>query len=66
MMVVCKHGSKFLTKGKIYEVTASSNNMYLINNKASHDWFHKMNFIPISEQRNKKIEEILKKDETKE
>ena len=53
-------------KGKIYEVVDTSNNMYLIKNKVSHDWFHKMNFVPIDELRNKKIEEILKKDETKE
>lgn len=66
MYVKCISGSKFLKKDKIYKVDEVSNNFYFLTNIRRPSWYYKMNFIEINEYRDKKIEEILKIDKTRE
>lgn len=73
MYVICISDSKFLKKGVRYKVVNIDDNTYCLehhrlkpNEPLSIGWFHKMNFITIEDNREKIIEEILKKDETKE
>ncbi len=58
MYVVCISNSKFLEKGRKYKVVNIDINSYCLEHQG---WFHKMNFISIEDNREKIIEEILKK-----
>jgi hypothetical protein len=68
MKVLCKEGSRFLVKGKVYEVIKVHNNeIYQLSMKEplspeqyewNSSWFHKMNFETIEEKRNRQLEKL--------
>ena len=67
MKVVCISGSRFLIKGKVYEVTSVDGSMYELSMKKplsseqyewNSTWFSKMNFETIEDKRNRILEEL--------
>jgi hypothetical protein len=63
MYVICINDSKALKKGERYKVVNIHDRAYYIEYQG---WYNKRNFILIEDNREKIIEEILKKDKTKE
>jgi hypothetical protein len=67
MKVICISGSRFLIKGKIYEVESERGDMYVLSRKEplsseqyewNSTWFSKMNFETIEDKRNRRLEEL--------
>lgn len=65
MKVVCNSGSRFLTKGKIYDVIYIDGGMYQLRFDSSPEtgrwnsnWFSKYNFETLEEKRNRILEEL--------
>ena len=67
MKVICKCGSRFLVKGKAYEVDYYNDKAYKLSMKEplspeqyewNSSWFHKMNFETIEEKRNRQLEKL--------
>ena len=67
MKVKCISGSRFLIKGKIYEVESERGDMYVLSRKEplspeqyewNSTWFSKMNFETIEDKRNRILEEL--------
>lgn len=67
MKVICISGSRFLIKGKVYEVEDISKTGYKLKmipplSKEQYEWnstwFSKINFETIEDRRNRKLEEL--------